>query len=39
MESTEDKISSVYNDRAGFGSLKQTISDVKRYFPRLKEQM
>ena len=36
MESLNDKISKVYNDKSGFGSLKQTISDVKRYFPEIK---
>ena len=33
MESLDDKISKINNDNAGFGSLKQTIADVKKYFP------
>ena len=36
MESSDDKISKVYNDKAGFGSLKQTIEDVRRQFPEVK---
>jgi hypothetical protein len=36
MESVEDRISKVYSDKAGFGSLKQTIADVKRQHPEIK---
>jgi hypothetical protein len=36
-KTTDEKISEVYNDKAGFGSLRQTISDVKRYFPEVKK--
>ena len=30
-----EKIEQVYTDRAGFGSLAQTIKDVKRYYPEI----
>jgi len=36
MESLDDKISKMYNDNAGFGSVKRTIADVKKYFPDVK---
>ena len=35
MESINEKIEKVYTDRSGFGSLKQTIADVKRYHPEI----
>ena len=28
-----EKIQSIYEDKAGFGSLAQLIGDVKRYYP------
>ena len=35
VESTNAKISQVYEDRSGFGSMAQTIKDVKRYYPEI----
>ena len=35
MESINDKIKQIYEDKSGFGSLKQTIADVKRYHPEI----
>jgi hypothetical protein len=35
VESTNAKISKVYEDRSGFGSMAQTIKDVKRYYPEI----
>ena len=34
VESTDAKISKVYED-SGFGSMAQTIKDVKRYYPEI----
>jgi len=31
-----EKIEAIYTDKAGFGSLAQTIADVKRYYPEVK---
>ena len=30
-----EKIKEIYEDKAGFGSLAQTIADVKRYHPEI----
>jgi transposase InsO family protein len=35
-KTTDEKIEAIFTDRAGFGSLKQTISDVKVYYPEIK---
>ena len=35
VESTNAKISKVYEDRSGFDSMAQTIKDVKRYYPEI----
>jgi len=37
VESTNAKICKVYEDRSGFGSMAQTIKDVKRYYPEVKQ--
>ena len=34
-KTTNEKIKTIYEDKAGFGSLAQTISDVKRYYPEI----
>ena len=31
-----EKIEAIYEDKAGFGSLAQLISDVKRYYPDIR---
>ena len=35
-KTTNEKIEAIYTDKAGFGSLAQTIADVKRYYPEIK---
>jgi hypothetical protein len=32
-KTTNEKIQAIYEDKAGFGSLAQLTSDVKRYYP------
>jgi hypothetical protein len=35
-KTTNEKIQAIYEDNAGFGSLAQLISDVKRYYPDIR---
>ena len=34
-KTTNEKIEGVYTDKAGYGSMAQTIADVKRYYPEI----
>ena len=35
-KTANEKIQAIYEDNAGFGSLAQLISDVKRYYPDIR---
>jgi hypothetical protein len=34
-KTVNEKIEQVYTDKAGFGSMAQTVKDVKRYHPEI----
>jgi hypothetical protein len=35
-KTTDEKISEIYNDKGGFGSMKDTYNDVRKKYPNYK---